>query len=214
MSKISNDTIREGISKILGERKKRKFVETVDLQVMLRDYDPNKDKRFNATCELNYPCRSNMKICLVGTVNHIDQAKGEGIDFKSLDDLKKFNRDAKEIKKWARRYDTLLVSESIAKNVTRTVGRYITSIGKIPVQISDSENVKDKIQELMCTIRFRVKKYPWLGQGVGIDTLGEEEIRGNVTKALNFLASQLPKGWHNFKSVHMKTTMGKPFRLL
>ena len=214
MPKISNDTIREGIEKILENRKKRKFVETIDLQVMLRDYDPNKDKRFNATCELNHQCRSNMKICLVGTVNHIDQAKAAGLDFKSLDDLKKFNRDAKEIKKWARKYNTLLVSESIAKNVTRTVGRYITSIGKIPVQISDSETVSDKVQEMMSTIRFRVKKYPWLGQGVGIDTLSQEDIRGNITKSLNFLASQLPKGWHNFKSVHIKTTMGKPFRLL
>ena len=214
MSKISNDTINTGIEKILENRKKRKFVETIDLQVMLRDYDPNKDKRFNATTELNHPCRSNMKVCLIGTVNHIDQAKGEGLDFKSLDDLKKFNRDAKEIKKWARKYHTLLVSESIAKNVTRTVGRYITSIGKIPVQISDSETVKDKLQELLSTIRFRVKKYPWLGQGVGVDTLQNDEIRADVTKALNFLASQLPKGWHNFKSVHIKTTMGKPFRLL
>ena len=149
MSKISSDTIREGITKILGERKKRKFVETVDLQVMLRDYDPNKDKRFNATIELNYPCRSHLKVCLIGTVNHVDQAKKAGLDFKSLDDLKKFNRDAKEIKKWARRYDTLLVSESIAKNVTRTVGRYITSIGKIPVQISDSEKVEDKVQDCL-----------------------------------------------------------------
>ena len=214
MSKISNDSIREGISKILGERKKRKFVETIDLQVMLRDYDPNKDKRFNSTCELNHPCRSNMKICLVGTINHIDQAKEIGMAYKSLDDLKKFNRDAKEIKKWARRFDLLLVSESIAKNVTRSIGRYITSIGKIPVQISDGEDVKDKAEEMMNTIRFRVKKYPWLGQGVGVDTLQEEEIRANVTKSLNFLASLLPKGWHNLKSVHIKTTMGKPFRLL
>ena len=214
MSKISNDTIREGITKILTERKKRKFVETIDLQIMLRDYDPNKDKRFNSTCELNYPCRSNMKICLVGTVNHIDQAKKIGLDFKSLDDLKKFNRDAKEIKKWARKYDLLLVSESIAKNVTRTIGRYITSIGKIPVQISDGEDLKEKTEEMMSTIRFRVKKFPWLGQGVGIDTLQEEEIRANITKSLNFLASLLPKGWHNLKSVHVKTTMGKPFRLL
>ena len=214
MSKISSDTIREGITKILTERKKRKFVETIDLQVMLRDYDPNKDKRFNATIELNHPCRSNMKVCLIGTVNHIDQAKKLNLDFKGLDDLKKFNRDAKEIKKWARKYDTLLVSESIAKNVTRTVGRYITSIGKIPVQISDSENVDEKLQELLSSIRFRVKKYPWIAQGVGIDTLKEDEIKGNVTKALNFLASQLPKGWHNLKSVHIKTTMGKPFRLL
>ena len=214
MSKISNDIIIESIAKALENRKKRKFVETMDLQVMLRDYDPNKDKRFNSSHALAHPCRSNMKVCLIGTVNHVDQAKEIGLDFKSLDDLKKFNKEAKEIKKWARRYDILLVSESIAKNVTRTVGRYITSIGKIPVQIHDNEVVSAKLSELKNTIRFRVKKYAWLAQGVGIDTLDQEQIKENVTKALNFLVSLLPKGWHNLKTVHLKTTMGKPVRLL
>ena len=214
MSKISNDLVREAIAKSLDDRKKRKFVETFDLQVMLRDYDPNKDKRFNSSYPLDYNCRSNMKVCLVGTVNHIDEAKKLGLDFKSLDDLKKFNKEAKEIKKWARKYDVLIVSESIAKNVTRTVGRYLTSIGKVPTQISDNEKVEDKVDELMKTIRFRVKKFPWLAQGVAVDTLEPEQIRENVTKSINFLVSLLPKGWHNLKSVHLKTTMGKPNRLL
>jgi len=31
---------------MLAGRKERKFVETIDLQIGLKDYDPNKDKRF------------------------------------------------------------------------------------------------------------------------------------------------------------------------
>jgi len=32
--------------------------------------------------------------------------------------------------------------------------------------------------------------------------------------ALNFLVSQLRKGWQNVKGVVIKTTMGKPYRLI
>lgn len=162
---------------------------------MLRDYNPEKDKRFNSTTVLSYPCKSNLKICLIGTINHIEQAKEINLDAVNLDDLKKFNREAKLIKKWARRYDILMVSESLSRNVTKLIGRYVTSIGKLPVPIGENENVKDKVDELMKTIRFRVKKFPWLAQSVGIDTLEEEQIRQNVTKSLNFLVSLLPKGW-------------------
>ena len=162
---------------------------------MLRDYDPDKDKRFNSTTILNHQCRTNMDICVIGTIGHMEQAKELGIDALNLEDLKKFNNEAKLIKKWARKYDILLVSESINKNVTKSVGRYITAIGKLPVTISEKENVKDKIAELKKTIRFRVKKSRWVAQSFGIDSLEVDQLRQNLTKAVNFLVSLLPKGW-------------------
>ena len=76
--------------------------------------------------------------------------------------MKKFNREAKLIKKWARKFDVLLVSESISRNVTKLIGRYVTSIGKLPVPIAENEDVAEKVNELKKTIRFRVKKFPWL----------------------------------------------------
>lgn len=162
---------------------------------MLRDFDPEKDKRFNSSTTLSYPCKSKLKICLIGTMTHIDQCKDVQIEFVNIDDLKKFNNEAKMIKKWARKFDILMVSESLSRSVTKLIGRHVTSIGKLPVPIGEAEKVKDKVDELMRTIRFRVKKYPWLAQSVGIDSLTEEEIRQNVNKSLNFLASLLPKGW-------------------
>ena len=45
MSKIPGDKMRSCIARLFSERtKERKFVETVDLQIGLKDYDPNKDK--------------------------------------------------------------------------------------------------------------------------------------------------------------------------
>lgn len=214
MSKLTNTMVREAVNKALEERKKRKFVESIDLQVMFRDYNPEKDKRFNSTTVLSYPCRSHMKVCMIGTMNHIEEAQKLNVDCANLDDLKKFNNEAKLIKKWARKYDVLLVSDSLSRNVTKLIGRYVTSLGKLPVPLGESESVQNKLDELMKTIRFRVKKVPWLAQGCGVDTLDVDEIRQNILKSLNFLVSLLPKGWHNLKSVHIKTTMGKPQRLI
>ena len=214
MSKVSQDMIKAAIATALEERKKRKFAESMDFQVMLRDYDPEKEKRFNSSTVLNYPVKSNLKICLIGSLVHNDQAKALGLAHVSVDDIKKFNKDAKLIKKWARGYDILIVTDTLSRTVTKMIGRYVTSIGKLPVPIGENENLEAKIEELHRTIRFRVKKFPWLAQSVGIDTLSEDELRQNVTKSLNFLASLLPKGWQNIKAVTIKTTMGKPQKLL
>lgn len=50
-SKISRDTLYECVNTVLqtSQDKKRKFLETVELQIGLKNYDPQKDKRFSGT---------------------------------------------------------------------------------------------------------------------------------------------------------------------
>ena len=51
MSKVSREQLYECVQAVLtaSQEKKRKFVETIDLQIGLKNYDPQKDKRFSGT---------------------------------------------------------------------------------------------------------------------------------------------------------------------
>lgn len=55
-SKVSRDTLYETANAVLSHAKlkKRKFLETVELQIGLKNYDPQKDKRFSGT--VKYVC--------------------------------------------------------------------------------------------------------------------------------------------------------------
>ena len=51
-SKVSKETLYECVQEVLKQSKEgkaRKFLETVDLQIGLKNYDPQKDKRFSGT---------------------------------------------------------------------------------------------------------------------------------------------------------------------
>jgi len=50
-SKVSRDTLYECVNAVLqnSQDKKRKFLETIELQIGLKNYDPQKDKRFSGT---------------------------------------------------------------------------------------------------------------------------------------------------------------------
>lgn len=50
-SKVTRDTLYECINAVLdrSKEKKKNFVETVELQIALKNYDPQKDKRFSGT---------------------------------------------------------------------------------------------------------------------------------------------------------------------
>ncbi len=51
-SKVSRETLQESVGAVLEyshQTKKRKFLETVELQIALKNYDPSRDKRFSGT---------------------------------------------------------------------------------------------------------------------------------------------------------------------
>ena len=51
MSKVSRETLYEAVEAVLAgsKDKKRNFRETIELQITLKNYDPQKDKRFSGT---------------------------------------------------------------------------------------------------------------------------------------------------------------------
>ena len=51
---------------IYATQKLQRFVETVELQIGLKDYDTQRDKRFSGTVKLPHVPRPRMKICVLG----------------------------------------------------------------------------------------------------------------------------------------------------
>jgi ribosomal protein L1 len=125
MSKITVAGVRSNVKDLLqysNEEKKRNFLETVELQIGLKNYDPQRDKRFSGTVKLPKVPRPNMSICILGDQHDIDRAKHGGVDAMSADDLKKLNKNKKLIKKLARKYDAFIASESLIKQIPRLLG--------------------------------------------------------------------------------------------
>lgn len=48
----------------------------------------------------------------------------------NLDDVNRFAKEAKQVKKWARKYDILLVSESLKLKFTKLVGKMVNTVGR------------------------------------------------------------------------------------
>lgn len=105
MSKIANTHLRTSIIKVLegSKEKKREFLETIELQIGLKNYDPQKDKRFAGNIKLPHIPRPKMRICVLGDAFHCEKSAALGIDHKNADGLKNFNKNKKLIKKFGAR---------------------------------------------------------------------------------------------------------------
>jgi len=215
-SKIQASAVRESLRELLvesTETKPRKFVETVELQIGLKNYDPQRDKRFSGTVRLPNVPRPKMKLCILADAAHIDQAKVISLDYMSVDDLKKLNKNKKLIKKLAKKYDAFLASEALIKQIPRLLGPGLSKAGKFPTPVSHSDSLDEKVAELKSTIKFQLKKVLCLGVAVGHVQMTEDQLVTNTMLSINFLVSLLKKNWQNVKSLFIKSSMGKPIRL-
>lgn len=107
----------------------------------------------------------------------------------------------------------------------------MAAAGKFPTPIGHNEDLAGKINEVRSTIKFQLKKVLCLGVAVGHVQMTDDQVLGNVmlsayqrvcflrrladysAAGINFLVSLLKKNWQNVKSLHIKSTMGKPVRL-
>ena len=216
MSKISRESLNESVGSLLKfskEEKKRKFLETVELQIALKNYDPSRDKRFAGTVRLKYVPRPKFKVCVLGDEKHCDEAKANNIPSMTLDDLKKLNKEKKKVAKLANSYDAFLASDSVIKQLQKVLGRGLNKAGKFPSPLMHGDNIAAKVEELRSTIKFQMKKVLCLAVAVGNVGMSQEELSSNINLSVNFLVSLLKKNWQNVRSLYVKSSMGPAFRI-
>ncbi|XP_059147677.1 large ribosomal subunit protein uL1-like [Physella acuta] len=147
MSKINRDSLRESIDAVLkysNETKKRKFTESIELQIALKNYDPQKDKRFAGTIKLRNIPKPKMKVCVLGDQVLCDQATANDLPHMDIEALKKLNKDKKLVKKLAKKYDAFLASESLIRQIPRVLGPGLNKAGKFPAPITHNDSLNDR----------------------------------------------------------------------
>merc|ERR1712227_456487 len=157
--------------------------------------------------------RPKQQICVIGDAAHNDEAESKGVPHMSADDLKKLNKDKKLVKKLAKKYDAFLASESLIKQIPRLLGPGLNKAGKFPTILGASDDMMAKIGEMQQTIKFQMKKVLCLAVAVGTVDMTDDQLAQNINMSINYLVSLLKKQWQNVRSLHVKSTMGRPVRL-
>ncbi|CAH9099392.1 unnamed protein product [Cuscuta europaea] len=215
MSKLQSDAVREAISQLMGDSKEknRKFTETIELQIGLKNYDPQKDKRFSGSVKLPHVPRPKMKVCMLGDAQHVEEAEKIGMEYMDVESLKKLNKNKKLVKKLAKKYHAFLASEAVIKQIPRLLGPGLNKAGKFPTLVTHSESLENKVDETKATVKFQLKKVLCMGVAVGNVAMEDKQIFQNVQMSVNFLVSLLKKNWQNVRCLYLKTTMGRPIRI-
>ena len=208
--------IVDAVKKALSEEnnKKRKFTQSVDIVINLKDVDLSKpENRIDEEIEL--PDRGKeAKVGVFASGEMAARAKEVADIVIKPEELKELAEDKQKAKEIARNYDFFVAEAPLMPSIGKALGRIFAPRGKMPKPIPPDADIEAIVKKLKKSVRIRSKDKPTFHSYAGIETMPPEKIAENIKTILDRVEAKLERGKANIRSVYVKTTMGKSVRVL
>jgi len=198
-----------------SKEKERKFKQTVDIVVNLKNIDLNIPKnRIDEDIQLPKGRGSQAKIALFASGELALKSKDLVDLLIKPEDIEGFSEDKKAFKKIADNHDYFIAEAPLMPTIGKTLGTVLGPRGKMPRPVPPAADLTGMVNNLRKTIKLRSKSNTTFHTIVGNDAMSSEDIADNLQAIIKRLEGILERGKMNIRSIYIKTTMGPSERIL
>ncbi|MFQ5979176.1 MAG: 50S ribosomal protein L1 [Candidatus Heimdallarchaeota archaeon] len=209
---FSATQIHQAISKAkeLGAERKRKFTETLEISVGLRNIDlKNPSNRFNFEVRLPHDLREDVRVAVFADGDLATRAGNLGLRIVGRDELEALGKDPKGAKKLANSHDFFVAMAPFMPLIGRFLGKILGPRAKMPKPIPPAfRDLEGLISNYKRTVVLRVKNQPVVCVPVGKVSSSEDDLTENASVIIQSLLGKLERGQQQIKKISFKTTMG------
>jgi len=211
---IASNRINQAIEDALVSERERKFIETVEVAINLRDVDlQNPQKRINAEVALPHgrgrPAR--VAVFAQGEMAVISKKIVDTvISPEQIDDLSDNKRAAKKL---ADKFDFFVAETGLMATIGKSLGVVLGPRGKMPRPIPPQADIERIINSLTNLVPVRSKDRPTFHVPIGNVAMPQNQLAENLETIIKRVESSLDRGSDNIASIWVKTTMGRAVRL-
>lgn len=194
--------------------KERKFTESIELAINLKDVDLSDPKnRINDEIPLPKGRGKVVRVAVIGS-NELKSMTGDQADsIYGAEDITEFADDKKNFKKVANSLDFIIAESTLMPTIGKSLGQVLGPRGKMPRPIPPGQDPAPLIANLRKTVRVRTRDKKTFHVPVGTKEMQDEDIAENISAVVKRVTSKLEKGASNIGSIYIKTTMGKAVRI-
>jgi large subunit ribosomal protein L1 len=201
----------EVVAEALGKAPARKFTETVEISVNLKDLDLSVPKnRLEEEIPLPNGRGRPARVAVIGSPELLAKVRGVADVAVSGQELDEFVKGAK---KAVGGIDFFLAEAPLMPTIGKRLGVVLGPRGKMPRPVAPGSDPTNLIRSLQRSVRVRSKGNRTFHAPVGTRSMPPEEIARNVDAVLARITGKLERGRSNIESVYVKTTMGPAVRL-
>jgi len=211
---INNDKLNALIKKARDSAPKRKFTQSAELTLVLKDIDVKKGFSLNEIVVLPNPTKKGASLCVLGGGDMGMRAKKVGVETvlepEVLDRLGTNKRDARKV---VRAHDFFLADASLMSAVGRALGQFLGPKGKMPTPLPYGAPIETIASRLRSSTRIRSKNQLNMSTKIGDEGLTDEEIAANANAVISAVEKKLPQGDKNLRNTVIKFTMGNAVKM-
>jgi large subunit ribosomal protein L1 len=215
-SRMTEETIVNAVKQLLGDSQERKFRESVDMAINLKNLDMSQPKyRVDEVVILPNGLGKSRKIGVFAKGDVGLKAKDAGADYVLTDeDIEELGADKAKARSLANECDSFIAEVQYMALIGKSLGAILGPRGKMPIPLTPGKDVVEMINTTKNSIRLRSKDKLTFHVAVGSREMSEDDLVENIDSVVNRLERSLDKGVHNLKSVYITTTMGKSVRVV
>jgi large subunit ribosomal protein L1 len=212
---MADENIVKAVSEALEKAPERKFKESVELAINLKDVDlTNPKNRITEEIILPKGRGREVKIGLFGTPEMMAKAKDVADIVIAAEEIPKMAEEKIEAKKKVNQIDFFVAEAPLMAIVGKNLGVILGPRGKMPRPVPPGADPTGIIGNLRKTVKVRSKDRRTFHVAVGTRTMPPEDIAANIEAVVNRLKSKLERGVMNIHSAYVKTSMGPSIKLV
>ncbi len=212
---LDTKALLESVKEAKSKTEKRKFTQSVELIINLRDIDMKKpESRIQESIELPHAVGKQSKICVIASGELALKAKRAGADLIiERAELEALAGDKKKQKTLVNDYDYFISEAPLMPTVGRVLGAVLGPKGRMPTPVAPNANVGEVIKKQRKMVQIRLRSQPVLQCRIGTEDMPDEQIAENIETVIRRLEGKLKRGLKNIRSIIIKTAMGPPIKL-
>ena len=212
---LAKDEIARALGELRKNLTKRKFSQSVDLVVKLREVDLKKpENRINETIALPNPPEKALKICVIASGDLATRAKAAGADMLvSRQEIENLGKDKKAARKLAQDYDFFISEAPLMPLVGRALGSFLGPRGKMPTPVPPNAAIDQVVSNHRKMVRVRMREQPVLQCRVGTEGMADEKLVENIQAVVSRIEQKLERGFKNIGEILIKATMSEPVKI-
>jgi large subunit ribosomal protein L1 len=203
------------VKKLQTESKQRKFLESVELAINLKDIDlSNPKNRIQEEIILPNGRGKPVRVGVFAGSEMAVKAKDSADVIVRPEDIEDLATDKAKAKKFANGADFFIAEAPLMPTIGKRLGVVLGPRGKMPKPVPPGSDPTAAIQKLTGSISVRSRDRRTFHVPVGTKDMPPEKLAENVDAVLKRIISKLERGKQNIQSAYVKTTMGPSFKVM